>query len=176
MVHPRTIIRKALRANLCNPWPKESVAKASEFLRIDNFERQPNHINQFKTSLLPQDLHLKQETHKIIGTCMEVHRHLGHGFLEIVYKDAIEYEFRQREIPYEREKRYDVKYKDVWLPHNFFADFVVYDEVILEVKATDGISDEFIARTINYLKVSGNKVALIVNFGRESLEWKRLVY
>jgi GxxExxY protein len=119
----------------------------------------------------------KDETYQIIGICMEVHNILGHGFLEIVYKDAIEYELQQRKNLYEREKEYIVHYKDIVLKHNFYADFVVFNNIILEVKAAEGgISDEFISRTLNYLKVSGCKVGLIVNFARVKLEYKRLVY
>ena len=107
----------------------------------------------------------------------EVHHNLGHGFLEIVYKDAIEYELVQRKIKYDREKEYCVAYKDVTLAHSFFADFVVFDTVILEIKAAEnGLCDEFISRMLNYLKVSGCKVGLLVNFGRKSLEHKRLVF
>ena len=105
----------------------------------------------------------------------EVHNNLGPGFLEIVYKDALEYEFNKTGIPYEREKEYIVNYKDVTLPHKFYADFVVFDKIILEVKAIAGIADEFIAQAINYLKVSKNKLALIVNFGELKLNSKRIV-
>lgn len=120
---------------------------------------------------------LKEETYAIIGICMEVHRILGHGFLEIVYKDAIEYEVKKKEIRYEREKEYIVLYKDIILPHKFFADFILFDKVILEVKAIEGgISDDFIARMLNYLKVSECKVGLIVNFGKSKLEYKRFVF
>jgi GxxExxY protein len=75
----------------------------------------------------------KDENYTIVGLCMEVHRILGPGLLEIVYKDALEIEFKNHNIPYEREKRYDVEYKGYILPHNFYADFVVYDDIILEV-------------------------------------------
>jgi len=87
---------------------------------------------------------------------MEVHNNLGAGFLEIVYKDALELEFRKADIPYEREQKYEVNYKGTTLPHKFYADFVVFDSIILEVKAVSGIADEFVAQAINYLKVSGN--------------------
>jgi GxxExxY protein len=107
---------------------------------------------------------------------MEVHNVLGPGFLEIVYKDAIEYEFRKQVIFYEREKEYIVNYKDITLPHKFYADFVVMDKIILEVKAVSGITDEFVARAINYLKVSGSKLALVVNFGETKLISKRIVF
>ncbi len=107
---------------------------------------------------------------------MEVHRHLGHGFLEVVYKDALEYEFKEAGIKYSRERQYDIWYKDIKLPHKFYADFVVFDKVVLEVKSSKAIANEHIAQSINYLRASDNKVALVVNFGRQSLEWKRLVY
>ena len=117
----------------------------------------------------------KEESYKIIGKCFEVHNNLGPGLLEIVYKDALEYEFNKADIPYEREKEYIVNYKRVRLPHKFYADFVVFDKIILEVKAISGIADEFIAMAINYLKVSKNKLALVVNFGELKLNFKRIV-
>ena len=120
-------------------------------------------------------LKFKEESYKIIGICMEVHNNLGAGFLEIVYKDALELEFRKANIPYEREKQYEVNYKGTILPHKFYADFVVFDEIILEVKGVSGIAEEFVAQAINYLKVSGNELALIVNFGELRLNSKRIV-
>lgn len=117
----------------------------------------------------------KQESYLIIGKCMEVHNNLGAGFLEIVYKDALEWEFRKANILFEREKKYDVHYKGVMLPHKFYADFVLFDNIILEVKGASGISDEFVAQALNYLKVSGNHLALIVNFGELKLNYKRVV-
>jgi len=107
---------------------------------------------------------------------MEVHNTLGHGFLEIVYKDAIEHEVRKRQFNYCREREYLIQYKEIILPHKFFADFVLFDSIILEVKAVEGgISDDFVSRMLNYLKVSKCKVGLIVNFGRSSLEHRRLI-
>ncbi|NOX84596.1 MAG: GxxExxY protein [Chlorobi bacterium] len=122
------------------------------------------------------DLIYKEESYQIIGICMEVHNNLGPGFLEIVYKDALEYEFELAGIPYSREKRYEVNYKDIVLPHDFYADFVVFDKIILEVQGIKGIPEEYIARTLNYLKVSGNKLGLLVNFGELKLQYKRLVF
>lgn len=121
------------------------------------------------------DIIYKDESFRIIGLCMEVHNNLGEGFLEIVYKDALEYEFRKNNILFEREKEYVVNYKDITLPHKFYADFVVFDKIILEVKGMAGIADEHIAQTLNYLKVSGCKLGLIVNFGELSLQYKRVV-
>lgn len=122
-----------------------------------------------------KDLIYKEESYQIIGKCMEVHNNLGPGFLEIVYKDALELEFKKSGITYEREKEYPVNYKGVILPHKFYADFVVFDKIILEVKGVSGIADEFVAQAINYLKVSNNKLALIVNFGELRLNYKRVV-
>ena len=96
--------------------------------------------------------------------------------MEIVYKDTLEYEFKQNDILFEREKEYIVHYKDTILRHNFFADFIIFDSVILEVKAKEGIANDDMRRTINYLKCSGSKVGLILNFGRSKLDIKRIVF
>lgn len=121
------------------------------------------------------ELIYKEEAYQIIGICMGVHNYLGHGFSEIVYKDALEIEFQQAGITYEREKVYPVNYKGIILPHKFYADFVVFDEIILEIKGTKEIAKEHIAQAINYLKVSENNLALIINFGELKLNYKRIV-
>lgn len=122
------------------------------------------------------DMIYKDLAYDIFGVCMEVHNNLGAGFLEVVYKDALEYEFRKASIDFEREKEYVVHYKEGILPHKFYADFVVYDDIILEVKAlSKGFSDQHIAMCINYLKVSGHQLALLVNFGEPRLNFKRIV-
>lgn len=115
-------------------------------------------------------------TYSIIGACMKVHRFLGSGFLEIVYKDAMQIEFANADIDFKRESEFNINYKGTVLPHKFFADFYVMSSVIVEVKASkDGICNDHIAQTLNYLKVSGCSVALIINFGKSSFEYKRLV-
>lgn len=118
---------------------------------------------------------LQEETKTIIGIGYDVYRNLGRGFLEIVYKDAIEYELRRKDIFYKREKEYTITYKDIILPHKYFADFVILNDIILEVKAQEGIAEKHYLQTINYLKVSGCKVALILNFGEDTLKIKRVV-
>lgn len=118
---------------------------------------------------------LQNESYEIIGICMEVHRILGKGFLEIVYKDALEYEFNVRGIPYEREKKYEVQYKEIILPHKFYADFVVFNNIILEVKAQKGIVDEHYKWVVNYLAISKCQLGLIANFGEDSLVTKRII-
>ena len=104
---------------------------------------------------------------------MEVHRELGFGFSEIVYKDAMEIESTIKSILVEREKEYDVNYKGKKLRHKFYADFVMFDNIIVEIKAC---ADEHIAQTLIYLKVSGCVIGLIINFGKKSHEHKRLVF
>jgi GxxExxY protein len=122
------------------------------------------------------ELIYKEEAYEIVGICMEVYNELGPGLLEIIYKDAIEWETDSRFIQYEREKEYPVYYKGHLLRRKFNADFVVYDKIVLEVKAKESLTNEDIAQTINYLKLSGCKLGLLINFGRSKLEVKRLVY
>ncbi|HBC03967.1 MAG: GxxExxY protein [Aequorivita sp.] len=117
----------------------------------------------------------KEESYAIVGCMFDVYNQLGSGFSEIVYKDAIEYEFKLKEIPFEREKQYSVKYKDIILPHKFYADFVVMNKIILEIKSIEMLNDKHLAQCINYLKVSGCKLALLVNFHKDFLDHQKIV-
>jgi len=118
----------------------------------------------------------KEESYKIIGVCMEVHRVLGMGFKEIIYKDALQIEFESNQMPFEREKRFTVEYKGIQLRNKFNADFVLYNSIIIEVKSASFIVNGFVDQTINYLKASGIKLGIIVNFGERSLTYKRIVF
>lgn len=120
------------------------------------------------------DLLYREETHRLIGWCMEVHRELGKGHNEIVYKDAPVVELSRAKIPFEREKRYDITYKGILLAHPYYADFVVFDKIILEAKAFDKLTDSHAKQVLNYLAASKLRVGLLVNFGANSLEWKRV--
>lgn len=106
---------------------------------------------------------------------MEVHRVLGPGLLEIVYKDALEIEFKNRNIPFEREKEFSIEYKGNILEHKFYADFIVYNEIILEIKTVKEINNEHIAQTLNYIRLAGSQIGLIANFQNKSLAYKRLI-
>ncbi len=117
----------------------------------------------------------KDENYEIVGLCMEVYRILGPGLLEIVYKDALEIEFRHHSIPYIREKEYQVIYKEKILPHKFYADFVVYDDIILEVKSVKEISNNHLAQTLNYMRLADTPIGIIANFQNKSLVHKRLI-
>jgi GxxExxY protein len=117
----------------------------------------------------------RDENYIIVGILFEVHKNLGKGFSEIVYKDAIEYEFQQQNIPYQREKEFSVNYKNTTLKHKFYADFVVYDKIILEIKTADCFNNSHYNQCLNYLKISKNKLAILVNFNLISLEYKRII-
>jgi GxxExxY protein len=121
------------------------------------------------------DLLYRDETHRLIGLCMEIHRELGKGHDEVIYKDALVVELSRANIPFSREKKYEVKYKDVILPHFYFADFTVWDKVLFEAKAVDKLADPHIKQVLNYLAASKLRVGLLVNFGGDSLEWKRVI-
>ena len=116
----------------------------------------------------------EQETYNIIGAAMEVHRELGSGFLEAVYQEALAIEFEKRSIPFKKEKRLEISYKDQKLSKYYEADFICYDKVIVETKAIKELTGIDEAQVINYLKATGIKVGLLINFGAESLEHKRL--
>jgi GxxExxY protein len=117
----------------------------------------------------------QNETYKIIGICMEVHKNLGPGLLEIIYKDALEIEFKENDIPFEREKEYSIEYKGKILPHKFYADFIINESIVLEVKAIKEFSSEHIAQILNYIKLSSSEIGLLINFQTKSLQYKRYI-
>ncbi|MFD1163161.1 GxxExxY protein [Hwangdonia seohaensis] len=117
----------------------------------------------------------KDESYAIVGALFEVYNNLGSGFSEIVYKDTIEYELRSLNIPFQREKEFGVAYKDALLKHKFYADFVVFDKIILEIKSTENLHDKHTAQCLNYLKVSQCKLAILANFHKDLLDHKRIV-
>jgi GxxExxY protein len=117
----------------------------------------------------------KELSFEVMRCCFAVHSNLGNGFLEIVYKDALQIEFDRAGIAYHREHKYEVLYKGVILPHYFCADFVVEDSIILEVKGQSVITDLFMAQTLNYLHVSGKELGIIAVFGGPKLASKRIV-
>jgi GxxExxY protein len=124
---------------------------------------------------MENDYLFKDESYQLVGILFEVHKNLGKGFSEIVYKDALEYEFNKNNIPFEREKEFKVKYKDTYLNHKFYADFVVFDNIILEIKTVECFNASHYNQCLNYLKISGYQLALLANFNLISLEYKRIV-
>lgn len=118
----------------------------------------------------------KDLTYKIIGIAMEIHRELQSGFLEAVYEEVMGKEFKKAKIPFENQVRVDIYYKEEKLDKQYQADFIIDKEVLVELKGINKITDIERAQVINYLKATGLKVGLIINFGGKSLEWERIVY
>jgi len=116
------------------------------------------------------------QTYAIIGAAMEVHRQLGHGFLEAVYQEALAIELRRREIPFQREVVLPIRYKGELLQCGYRTDFICFGEVVVELKATSQLTGVDEAQTINELKAINLNRALLINFGVPSLEYKRLVF
>jgi GxxExxY protein len=106
---------------------------------------------------------------------MKIHRKLGKGFKEAVYKDAFEIELQKARIPYVREKKFKIGYEDVILRHTFDADFLVCDSIITELKATSFVHVDSFSQTLNYLKASQIKLALLINFGADKLQFQRII-
>jgi GxxExxY protein len=117
----------------------------------------------------------RQESYNIIGVCIDVYNTLGMGFDEIVYKDAIEIEFKRLNIPYVREKPYDIFYKGINLNRKFIVDFFVYGKINLEIKAKSMIVEAHLLQTKNYCACSNTKLGIVVNFGGTSLEYQRVL-
>lgn len=107
----------------------------------------------------------KDESYAIQGAVFEVYKELGSGFLESIYQESLEREMRSRNIPYCCQKEFIVLYKGQPLNQIFRADLVCYDKILLELKATKEVNDEHRAQLINYLKVTGLRLGLLINFG-----------
>jgi len=121
------------------------------------------------------ELLYKEEIYQLVGFCLEIHRELGKGHDEIIYKDAIVVELSRAGISFSREKSYEISYKGVILPHFYYADFVVWGKILLEAKAVESLTDSHVKQVLNYLAASKLRLGLLVNFGGDSLEWKRVV-
>jgi len=115
------------------------------------------------------------ETYAIVGAAMEVHKILGPGFSESIYQEALAIEFERQGIPFEKEKAIIVKYKDIELHNTFRADFVCYQDIIVELKALESTTPEHRSQVINYLKATGFKLGLLINFGERQLYRRRII-
>ena len=117
----------------------------------------------------------KEKSYNIIGACMAVHRELGCGFLEAVYQEALALELKERGIPYIQEEKLEIYYKEHTLQQYYVADFICYDNIVLELKALSGLESSHYAQVLNYLKATDLSLGLLVNFGTKSLESKRII-
>ena len=123
------------------------------------------------------ELILKDEVYAIVGAAIEVHRVLGSGFLEPVYQEAMDIESTTRQLPYKAQPILKIRYKEHTLKKEYKPDFIFYDQIIVEIKAVDRLSGKEEAQILNYLKATGYKVGVLINFGSHpKLEWKRFVY
>lgn len=117
----------------------------------------------------------EDQTYQLIGICIQIHKTMGMGLKEINYKDAMEIDFTEFNIPFEREKKFRISYKGKTLNNPYYADFIVHDSIIIEVKSASQLIEQHSAQTLSYLSVSGLKLALLINFGERSLTWKRII-
>jgi len=122
-----------------------------------------------------KELLYKEEAFQLVGCCMEIHRELGQGHDEVIYKDAFVVELGRAGIPFSREKKYEVTYKGVILPHFYYADFVVWDKILFEAKAVEKLTEAHVKQVLNYLAAAKLRLGLLVNFGSDALEWKRVI-
>ncbi len=122
------------------------------------------------------ELLLKAEVFAIIGAAIAVHRELGPGFLEAVYQEALEIEFAVTSVPAEAQKPLPITYKNHLLKKEYIADFVCYGQIIVELKALERLSGKEEAQVLNYLKATGIRLGLLINFGSPfKLDWKRII-
>ena len=118
----------------------------------------------------------KEESYKIVGAAFKVHNTLGAGFLEAVYQEALEIEFKRQGIPYEREKELKIQYDGIELKQTYKADFVCFGKIIVELKAVSELDDAHRSQVYNYLHATGYKLGLLYNFGcSDELEKERIV-
>ncbi|MBP1539287.1 MAG: GxxExxY protein [Prevotella sp.] len=117
----------------------------------------------------------KEESANIVGAIFEVHKRLGVGLLEKVYQEALEIELKIRNIPFEREKRYDVYYRNQKLNTNYIADFVCYDKIIVELKAVSELTEAHKAQIRNYLTITGYELGILCNFNELYMQPVRIL-
>jgi GxxExxY protein len=133
-------------------------------------------MDDFRDKDDPSKMILADETYEVVGAAMEVYYKLGAGFLEPVYQHALAIEFGLRNIPFRPQERFQIEYKGHLLDKVYVADFYCFDQIIVEIKALNGLSPVDWSQVINYLKVSKKRVGLLFNFGSVGrLEWKKLV-
>src|SRR5215468_471058 len=123
-----------------------------------------------------KELIFGDECFAVIGAAMEVHSELGPGFLEAVYQEALEMELSSRRIPFEAQKPLTISYKGRPLKKEYVADVICYGQIIVELKAMDRLTGKEESQILNYLKATGFKVGILINFGSHGkLEWRKFV-
>lgn len=125
---------------------------------------------------MSETLLFKNEVYRIIGACLAVHSDKGNGYAEPVYQDCLEIEFPHHDVPFDAQRNFIIHHRGIPLSHTYTPDFLCYDQIIVEIKAAKSLTDEHRAQVINYLKVTGLSLGLLVNFGSSArLEWERII-
>lgn len=124
---------------------------------------------------MPEKILYKDESYKIIGICMDIHSTLGNGFAEAVYSEILEKEFIKNNIPYEKEKMLKIFFKGEELNKRYKADYVCYNEIVIELKSTTFLHENFSGQLLNYLKATNKKLGILINFGEKFLKYKRII-
>ena len=122
------------------------------------------------------DIVYKRESYDIMGACFEVYKEMGCGFVEPVYQECLEIELQQGNVPFQSQGQLELKYKGQVLKQKYIPDFICCKKIVLEIKAVSKLTDEHRAQIHNYLKATGYKLGLLVNFGHyPKTEWERIV-
>jgi len=148
-----------------------------DFVNEQQSRRQPHRVTEGSPvfgAVGDSDLLLKDEVYKIVGCAMEVLNGLGHGLHEKPYENALVVEFGLNSIPFAQQPRYDIIYKQVKIGE-YVPDLTAFAAVVVDAKVIDAITDHERGKMINYLRISGLKVGVILNFKRAKLEWERIV-
>lgn len=125
---------------------------------------------------MADELLFREEAYRIVGACLAVHKDKGNGFAEPVYQDALEVELELSGIPFDAQRNYQIHYRGRPLKHSYTPDILCFDQIIVELKAAKSLTAEHRAQVMNYLKVTGLQLGLLVNFGSHPrLEWERIV-
>lgn len=125
---------------------------------------------------MQSDLLFRDEVYRLVGASLAVHKDRGNGFAEPVYQDALEIELELSEIPFDPQRNYQIHYRGRVLKHTYTPDLLCFDKIIVELKAVKCLTDEHRAQLLNYLKVTGHQLGLLVNFGSHpKLEWERII-
>ena len=127
------------------------------------------------TNINRHKLTFKDECFAIVGACMAVHNELGSAFLEPIYQEALSLEFQKRSIPFSKEHRLEIYYKEALLEKKYYADFLCYDQIVVELKTCSALTDQHTAQALNYLSALKLNLSLLINFGTPRLQWKRVV-
>jgi GxxExxY protein len=125
---------------------------------------------------MADELLYRDEAFRLVGACMAVHKDKGNGFVEPVYQDALEIELELSGIPFDPQRNYPITYRGRTLKHTSTPDLLCFEKIIMELKAAKCLTGEHRAQVLNYLKVTGLQLGLLVNFGSyPRLEWDRIV-